>query len=191
MEVAPNVYRAFLYSNRQTQQLGTLGGASSAAAAINAGGLVVGDAETSGGYTHAFALYDGGMMDLGTLGGQNSSATAVNAAGQVAGIAENAGGGRHAFLFAGPGMQDLGTLGGAHSSAEAINAAGRVVGASETAGGKIHAFLYDGTMTDLNDLLPPASRWDLLAATGINDFGQIVGFGLHGGQTRGFLMLPG
>ncbi|TVP53948.1 MAG: hypothetical protein EA351_14190, partial [Gemmatimonadales bacterium] len=32
--------------------------------------------------------------------------------------------------------------------------------------------------------------WDLRAAMGINDRGQIVGYGLKDGQTRAFLLEP-
>ncbi|HVA30409.1 MAG TPA: PIG-L family deacetylase, partial [Gaiellaceae bacterium] len=67
--------------------LGTLGGNSSAATAINDSGVVVGSARLPGSeVTHAF-LYSGGRMrDLGTLPGkENSGAAAVNSAGDVAG----------------------------------------------------------------------------------------------------------
>jgi len=45
-------------------------------------------------------------------------------------------------------------------------------------------------MQDLNDLLSPNSGWVLHVALGINDFGQIVGWGEHNGQTLGFLLTP-
>jgi probable HAF family extracellular repeat protein len=46
-------------------------------------------------------------------------------------------------------------------------------------------------MSDLNELISPASGWDALQnATAINDKGQIVGSGTIGGQTRAFLMTP-
>lgn len=54
--------------------LGTLGGTSSYAAAINTGGVVVGWSETKAGDTHAFRwTASKGMVDLGTLPGEQSS----------------------------------------------------------------------------------------------------------------------
>jgi uncharacterized membrane protein len=52
-----------------------------------------------------------------------------------------------------------------------------------------HAFIYqNGQLTDLNSLLPSSSDWELSLATAINEQGHITGYGLHNGQTRGFLM---
>ena len=51
------------------------------------------------------------------------------------------------------------------------------------------AFIYNnGTMTDLNSLLPPDSGWILISANAINNNGQIVGVGLHNGATHAFLV---
>jgi probable HAF family extracellular repeat protein len=55
------------------------------------------------------------------------------------------------------------------------------------------AFLFTGNqVVDLNSLLPASSGWTLLSATGINDQGQIVGYGTGpGGQLDRFLLTPG
>jgi len=46
-------------------------------------------------------------------------------------------------------------------------------------------------MTDLNTLIPPGSPLFLKEAVGINDHGQIAGFGLLStGEARGFLLTP-
>jgi uncharacterized membrane protein len=65
-------------------------------------------------------------------------------------------------------------------------------------GGISHAFLasltpgalgYGGL--DLNTLLPPNSGWILTSATGINDAGQIVGFGIDpSGTYSGYELTP-
>src|SRR5262249_52696313 len=76
---------------------------------------------------------------------------------------------------------------------EGINNAGQVVGSSGMAGAMAtHAFLYrDGALTDLNDLIPPDAGWVLSDASGINDAGQIVGYGSHNGFcNHAFLLTP-
>ncbi len=118
----------------------------------------------------------GTMHDLGTLGGKDSGGVAINASGMVAGISEIADNttNYHAFLYDGS-MHDLGTLDGFSSYASSINNSGQVVGNSNGL-----AFLYDAAhgMVDLNTLIDPLSGWQLQAATGINDAGQIVGYGV-------------
>jgi hypothetical protein len=50
--------------------------------------------------------------------------------------------------------------------------------------------VYDGSMHDLNNLIPPGSGWELVEATAINDAGQIAGSGRLGGKMRAFLLTP-
>jgi hypothetical protein len=45
-------------------------------------------------------------------------------------------------------------------------------------------------MLDLNDLIPAGSGFTLQAARGINDAGQIAGFGTFDGATHAFLLTP-
>ena len=46
-------------------------------------------------------------------------------------------------------------------------------------------------MQDLNNLIAPDSGWTLEDATGINDSGQIVGYGINpSGQNDAFLLTP-
>jgi probable HAF family extracellular repeat protein len=52
-------------------------------------------------------------------------------------------------------------------------------------------YLYDdGTVKLLTSLIPPATGWSNLVATGINDAGQIVGEGFINGREQAFLMTP-
>jgi len=176
---------AFLYSNGQTIDLGTLpGGDFSEALAINSSGEVVGDSTVADGATHAF-LYSGGQMtDLGTLpGGFLSYATGINDSGAVVGWSDTLQPGTtypqpdHAFLYSGGHMTDLGNLSASHqfvnfSHALAINNAGQVTGWSITDALETHAFLYSGgTMSDLGTLGGTESR-----GLAINNLGEVVGF---------------
>ena len=105
--------------------LGTLGGRTSCAYAISAGGQIVGAAEYSKGFGHAFLYSNGKMHDLGALDGhQSSSANDINAFGHIIGSSGSRSN-RRAFLYKNGGMMDLGTLGGPAAYALAINDAGK------------------------------------------------------------------
>jgi probable HAF family extracellular repeat protein len=87
-------------------------------------------------------------------------------------------------------MTDLGTLGG-NSFAYGINQTGDAVGYSSLDTGESHAFLErNGSLVDLNSLPGAGAGWELIAAYGINDAGQIVGTGLFQGQQRVFRLDP-
>jgi probable HAF family extracellular repeat protein len=77
-----------------------------------------------------------------------------------------------------------------------MNNLGEVVGPSFSSpgptSGSPRAFLYrDGKMHDLNALVPPDSPLYLLIAYGINDAGQIAGFGVNSnGDIHAYLATP-
>ena len=168
--------------------------------AINASGQVVGYSNGEIGVFQAPFLATPGtaMMYLGTLGGNQAVAQGINSAGQVVGysnLANNPPGffDDNAFLLnPGSTIFDLGTLGGSSSVAYGINKAGQIVGFSTTPGDvATHAFLYqNGSMYDLNDLIPADSGWVLQSASAINDFGQIVGTGTLNGVSSAFRLDP-
>jgi probable HAF family extracellular repeat protein len=181
---------AFLYSAGTMIDLGTLGGPSSAAQVINSLGQVAGTADTTN-ESHAF-FYKGTMSDIGTLGGNSSSVNGINDSGQVVGDSTLAGDlHSHAFLYSNGSITDLGTLGG-DSTALAINNLGEIVGRSVDTNGTLQAILWrNGSLVNLNDLLPANSGWVLNSATLISDSSQIVGFGaFHGVQSWFLLTLP-
>jgi probable HAF family extracellular repeat protein len=85
--------RAFLYAGALFD-LGTLRGNSSAAAAINDQGALVGRADNGDNTARAF-VYSGGLMrDLGTLGGLYGQAAGINNSGAIVGGASSADSGK-------------------------------------------------------------------------------------------------
>jgi len=194
-----NVSHAFLYSGGAMTDLNSTLAPNSGwllqeATAINDGGQIVGIGSYFGSYNHSFLYSAGGVTDLDADYRHESVPQAINSHGQVAGYALASG--QKAFLYYDEAWTNLGTLGGSFSAAFGINGKGQVVGWSDWSGtvfsSDIHAFLYDnGTMTDLNNLIDPASGWKLYQANGINDAGQVVGWGYNsGGQQEAFLLTP-
>ena len=165
-------------------------------------GSVTGTAEVSSGVFHAFLYRGGRLTDLDAEAGFQSEPIDVNAESQVTGLSHLLSGVApvpfstnrfHAFLYSKGQRLDLGTLpGDQNSEGTALNDAGDVVGVSQNIhAASVRAFLYHGNrMRDLNALIPAASGWVLQGATGINNRGQIVGTGLHGGKKRGYLLTP-
>lgn len=125
----------------------------------------------------------------------------INNNGNAVGTIEYSGEGWiNAYLYSSSTLTDLGGLsvdiyGRSMSTGLGINDSDEVVGWSDTmngSGGGQHAFLYTaGPVLDLNDLIDPTSGWTLEQANGINDAGEIVGFGTNSsGRTDAFLLIP-
>jgi probable HAF family extracellular repeat protein len=183
----------FLWTNGTMRDLGTLGGTSGTANALNERGQVAGTSNLAGDQTHHAFLWTGGVLrDLGTLGGDNSEAFAINSTGEVVGRADFSPGvdNHHAFLWKNGTMLDLGVVdGGPNTTAYGVNDRGQVIG---DASGE-HAWLWqDGTMRDLNDLVVPGSSdISVTAAAYINDRGVIYGSGvLPNGDEHVILLIP-
>ncbi|MDB4899855.1 MAG: Extracellular, partial [Gemmatimonadetes bacterium] len=174
----PRLTRAFLWSSAGgIQELGALPDLPhSAAAAINAAGVVVGSSwKLDSTITHAFRwTTSGGMTDLGVLpSSTSSSASAVNGAGIAVGTSGASASTQHAVLWSVSGaIRDLGTLpGDFSSSASGIDDAGRVVGVSWSPVGS-RAFIWteaDGMHTIPGLLLGYSD------ARGVNAAGVVVG----------------
>ena len=103
----------------------------------------------------------------------------------------------HATLWKDPNsITDIGVIGGDPCSyAAAINAAGQVVGASSPVcdfGDSARAFLWqDGSLFDLNTLIPSSSSLYLQLTNAINDAGEIAGTAVDAnGNQHAFLLIP-
>ncbi|MFT3690814.1 VPLPA-CTERM sorting domain-containing protein [Paenirhodobacter sp.] len=164
---------------------------------INDAGQVAGDIELNG-QTVAYRLEaDGSRTLIGDLPGgpAYSLAGAINAQGQMAGVGTVAGGAQHAYFWDETlGMVDLGDLPGGldFSIANGLNNKGTVVGVGYTDFGR-HAFVWDAVagMQDLNGLIDANLGWTLERAIGINDAGQIVGWGTRSdGVSHAYLLTP-
>ncbi len=164
------------------------GAATSAAFAINSTNVVAGWAKDGAGVQYA-VTFDTTLHALPSLGG-NAQANGINDGGVVVGWSQDASTPKKtlaAYWLPDTSVHSLGTLGGAMSQAFAVNTAGDVVGWSTTATNEMHAFLWhNGTMTDLNDLLPSGSGWVLNAAYALNNNGVIVGDGMFNDAPRAF-----
>jgi probable HAF family extracellular repeat protein len=179
--------RAFLWSNGSLQTLGTLGGHSSRAWAINEAGQVVGGSTTAAGLAHAFLWENGTMRDLGTLGEASSTATAIEAGGQIVGYTSTSDGSQRAFIWQNGTMRRLAGLEQGFSTAQDIDNMGRVVGQFGSVSSP-RAFRWAaGQVTDLGTLGGPSAR-----ATAIGADGRIVGWSFTAdGFQRGFLWQNG
>jgi probable HAF family extracellular repeat protein len=165
---------------------------------------------------------DGSVLDLGNLGGTSNpavlavgnAALSINNRGLVSGVSalpeikdKGCPGNPpnpvcfpfHPFLWTREtGMRDLGVLPGDFVGAGlGINNKGEVVGPSFSSpgptSGSPRAFLWrNGVMHDLNALIPSDSPLYLLIAYGINDSGEIAGFGVQTstGDIHAFLATP-
>lgn len=187
----------FLWEHGTMHDLGTLGGVSGAAYALNDAGEVAGQSNLVGDVIyHAFLWTKaGGMQDLGTLGGDYATASWINNAGEVVGWATTTGNqAYHAVLWTKGRMTDLGALDALPcGSAYTNNSRGQVVGElDDCVGGPLHAALYqNGQAIDLNVFVPAGSGVLLYEAAFINDRGEIVGNAtVSTGDNHAFLLIP-
>jgi probable HAF family extracellular repeat protein len=144
---------------------------------------------------HAFLWDRGVLTDLMTLGGNNSEAWLANEAGEVVGRADPStdSTNHHAFLWSHGVKKDLGTPNGlACSTAVGINARHQVVGDSGVCLVGGNGWLWeDGSIVDLNTLVPPDTHVHVAGAVAINDRGEIVAEGLPGdGSSHVVVLIP-
>jgi probable HAF family extracellular repeat protein len=158
-------------------------------AAINNKGQVLGNCEVQNKVNdwQGTVWTNGTPTVLPTLGGTVSTsttalprATAINNNGQVTGTAVTSTGALDGFLFSNGTITDLGPT----FSPAAINDNGVIVGGQ----------LIDsnGTLHNLNNLIPAGSGFQIQSATGINDNGQIIANATDTatGQQHALLLTP-
>lgn len=172
--------------------LGTLGGSSSGARAINLHAQITGYAYSSKTQSSAFLYKNGRMLNLGALGGTTAIGLAINSGGQVAGYSTLSDGSYRGFISIKGKLTSVGTLGGNYSDAEGLNDSGQVTGASATANGETHPYLYsNGVLTDLGTLGNNSNGW-WNSGTAVNDAGEVVGWSYDAqGNFLGFLWSNG
>ena len=192
-------------SGSEAGALSYLGGANASgnASAINDSGEIVGESGVASTGRHATFWTNSSSLalDLGTLGGSQSSALSINAAGQIVGDAYDSGSLYHAVFWTNSASSPvaLGLLDGPTNIATSINNLGQIVGAAGTASNPLGTVAtiwtnHTAPVQDLNNLIPTNSGWILLAASCINDLGEIVGFGIITNQgvlqAHAFALIP-
>jgi probable HAF family extracellular repeat protein len=195
----PVATSAFIWEQgKGMTDLGGFGGTCTAVAALNNKGQVVGESFRTGDKAApAFLWENGSIHELGgSLGGDFTGAFAINEKGKAAGFGYLTGNNTfHATLWQNLNeITDLGVVGGDPCSyAAAVNAKMQIVGASiANCDDEFRAFLWqDGSLYDLNSLIPPASALYLQLTYAINDGGEIAGTGVDAsGNEHAFLAIP-
>ena len=201
--------RPFLWEKgKGMKDLGGLGGTTTASVnGLNERGEVVGGALLAGDAINHPFLWDGEkLIDLVAPpfgGSADGEAFWINEAGEVVGTAPipvPCSGSSppsevsHAFLWRHGVMTDLGALAGSPlSQANFINSKTQIVGDSMPCDfSAVTAFLWEnGSLVDLNTLVPPNNPFNLITSSFIDDHGQIAAFGvLVNGDAHAVLLIP-
>jgi probable HAF family extracellular repeat protein len=195
-----------LWERGEAQALPTLAGEPDGfVQGINDEGQAVGSSGTCTNITmHAVLWENGAVIQLPDLGVAGGTAYAMNDRGQAVGYVPTADG---TTVVASiwqkdrvTGLIDVKTLpilpGDDVAFATGINNRGQVVGSTLKSGEWSHGFIgQEGVVTDLNTLIPHESNLFIVAASNINDRGQISGMatvmsGPDAGKVHAILLTP-
>jgi probable HAF family extracellular repeat protein len=156
--------------------LGTLGGSSAIARAVNDAGQVVGCSQTTSGRWQAFVWSDGTMRPLGS-GTETSCAWAINNSGTIAGVTGEIVDGDHVVAWNSKGESiDLGASPCCWESVGfvAVTDAGDIVGGGTDEGHSFASAIWqNGVKRDIPSPLPNAGY---SAARAVNNRAQVVGY---------------
>ena len=161
---------AVLWTNGKVTDLGLLpgeGGIFTVASGVNNSNEVVGSGDNKESMERAWLWRNGTMTDIGTLGGPQASANAINNAGQVVGSAQTSTDAGHGFIYQNGKMTDLGL----NIYPNAISNNGVIVGQGGCGNAVI---LSGGICSNLQNLIPANSGYELQKAVGINNKGQVL-----------------
>jgi probable HAF family extracellular repeat protein len=181
-------------TKNKMNDLGTLGGVYGWAGALNNKGQVIGYSSLAADpgaclkalpdpNCHPFLWDAGQLTDLtAQSNGFFVKANAINIGGAIVGLGDFSGT-LDAARWENDKVTDLGHLpGDCSSEAFAINSRDQVIGTSVACNGDFRSFLWEnGSMADLNTLIPPNSSLFLLETLAINDRGEIAGDGVPSG----------
>jgi probable HAF family extracellular repeat protein len=161
---------AVLFTNGKITDLGLIpgsGGIFTSPTGINNSNEVVGSGDNRESMERAWVWRNGTMTDLGTLGGPQAAASAINNSGEIVGFAQTSTDADHGFLDRAGKMTDLGN----NVFPNAISNNGVIAGQGGCGNAVI---LSGGVCSNLQNLIPAGSGYELQTAIGINNKGQIL-----------------
>jgi probable HAF family extracellular repeat protein len=173
----------FFYQPGATVELAVAGAKTTVPLALNDSGQVIGCSTDKNNEAHAFMYDNGAWINLGALGGTASVARDINKSGMIVGQATLAEV-RQIIPIESASLNYV-------MPQQTINLGDATFGNPIYGFPIWHAFVYEnGSMTDLNTLIPTGTGWELEDAAAINTLGQIVGTGRFNGTNRAFMLVP-